>query len=193
MIEFLETVDRTIVLGINSLHFPFMDEIMWWLSARITWIPFYIFCIWLFFKNYTTRQVLLIVAVILIAVAISDLISVYAFKNIFQRYRPSHNLLLTNELHFYKFKNGDLYKGGEFGFISSHAANFAVILSISYKLLNRAYQWYRWLVIAILFLVCFSRIYLGVHYLSDVLVGVIVGALIGLFTYMYLLKNQMNS
>lgn len=192
MIDFLEGIDRSIVVGVNALHSPFLDEIMWWLSAKITWIPFYVFCIWLFLKRFSFRQASLIVGVILVAVALSDLVSVYAFKNVFQRYRPSHNLILTNKLHYYAFKNGEYYKGGEYGFISSHAANFAVILTISYKLLSDTMSWYRWLVVSVLFLVCFSRIYLGVHYLSDVTVGVIVGAIIGRLFYALLLKKRIK-
>lgn len=110
-----------------------------------------------------------------LAVIITDLVSVHLFKNVFLRYRPSHNLLLVDQLHFYQIAPGNLYQGGEYGFISSHAANFFAIATASVLVLNKAYLHLKWLLLFVGIIICFSRIYLAVHYLSDVLVGAIIG------------------
>ena len=54
MIEFLEEIDRSIVLAINGWNNPFMDELMWWISARITWIPLYLILLYLAYKKLTS-------------------------------------------------------------------------------------------------------------------------------------------
>ncbi len=118
-----------------------------------------------------------------LAVALSDLISVYAFKNIFLRYRPSHHLVLSEKLHFYLLHDGTFYKGGTYGFISSHAANFSALMLASWLVLRKKYSWLMWIMIPSVLLVCISRIYLGVHYPSDVLVGSLVGVAISLGLY----------
>src|SRR5690606_9864584 len=81
----------------------------------------------------------------------------------------------TEKLHFYQFDNGEFYKGGQFGFVSSHAANFVAICAYSLLILKKYYRFLMPLLLFCIILVLYSRIYLGVHYLSDVLVGSMVG------------------
>lgn len=183
MIEFLEEIDRQIVVAINSLHNPILDEIMWWVSARITWIPLYIALLYLAYKKLNKKQLFLYVVVVISAVALADLISVHFFKNVFLRYRPSHNLLIGDQLHFYQIKPGEWYKGGEYGFISSHAANYFAIATFVFLVLRKYYSKLIWYLLGIGILIGFSRIYLGVHYLSDVLAGFMVGTGIAIILY----------
>ncbi len=185
MIEYFEEIDRQIVLAINSWHSPLLDEVMWWISARITWIPLYIFILILAFKKLTKEHFVFFVLFAIIAVIITDLVSVHLFKNVFLRYRPSHNLLLSNQLHYYQISQGNFYKGGEYGFISSHAANFFAIATASFLVLKKAYSKLKWLLLFAGIIICFSRIYLGVHYLSDVIVGGAIGSLIAFLLYKF--------
>jgi len=175
MIETLEAIDRSIVQTINSWNTPFLDQFMWIISGKLTWIPFYLLLIYLFFRQFGLKKTIVFFICAIIAVAISDLSSVHLFKNVFERYRPSHHALLTDQLHFYRFENGELYKGGQFGFVSSHASNFTAICTFTLFALKRAYKFLLPLLAFCLFLVLYSRIYLGVHYLSDVLVGSMIG------------------
>ncbi|MEY3238307.1 MAG: hypothetical protein RI883_2408 [Bacteroidota bacterium] len=185
MIEFFEDIDRQIVLAINSWHSPIMDEVMWWISARITWIPLYVFILILAFKKLTKEHFVFFLLFAVIAVIVTDLVSVHLFKNVFLRYRPSHNLLLIDRLHFYQIAPGNLYQGGEYGFISSHAANYFAIATASLLVLNKAYSKLKWLLLFAGIIICFSRIYLGVHYLSDVVVGGAIGSLIAFLLYKF--------
>lgn len=48
-------LDRTIFLFLNSLHTPLLDRVMWVLSMRSVWIPFYVLIIWLLASIYGKR------------------------------------------------------------------------------------------------------------------------------------------
>lgn len=186
MMEKLESIDRWIVSAINSWNTPFWDEVMWLISAKLTWVPLYILLIFLFAKAHNVKKTLLFVFGAVLVVAITDQFSVHLFKNVFMRYRPSHNSLLTENLHFYQFDNGEFYKGGMYGFVSSHAANFFGVLTFTWLALKSTYSKIWFFLLPIGLIVSFSRIYLGVHYLSDVFVGGLFGILAAAIVYKFI-------
>jgi undecaprenyl-diphosphatase len=171
----LEAIDRSIVLAINGMNSPLMDEVMWIVSGRLTWFPLYLFLIYLFYKIYGVKKTACFLICAVATVALADLISVHFFKNVFERYRPSHHALLTEKLHFYTLTNGDIYKGGQFGFVSSHATNYLAIATFSFLAMRKKYKFLLPLLAVSGVLILYSRIYLGVHYLSDVFVGGLLG------------------
>lgn len=186
MLNKLEAIDRWIVASVNSWHNPFLDELMWVLSAKLTWIPLYLLLIYLFYRKTNFRMSVIFVLCALAVVALTDQFSVHLFKDVFLRYRPSHHAELTEKLHFYKLENGDFYKGGMYGFVSSHAANFFGVCLFAALALRQYYKWVFVFLLGIASIVSFSRIYLGVHYFSDVLAGGILGALIAFLVFRYI-------
>jgi undecaprenyl-diphosphatase len=183
MNNFLEEIDRQIVTIINSWNTPLLDEIMWIVSAKLTWIPLYVFLLFLAYRKLDRKTFFLFIGFVCAAVVLADLVSVHAFKNVFLRFRPSHNLILTNKLQYYEMEPGEFYKGGKYGFVSSHAANFFAIASSSLLVLNRFYPLLKWLLLLVGLAICYSRLYLGVHYLSDVLAGGLLGFCISLLLF----------
>lgn len=186
MIDYLESIDRSIVLAINGWHSPIMDEIMWTISGKTIWIPLYVLLIMLYYRRETFKKTLIFLLSAILVVGLADLISAKLIKELVLRARPSHNLLLTDKLHFYRFVNGDYYKGGEYGFVSSHAANFFGLFTFVSLVLRYYYKKVTLILMIVATLVCFSRIYLGVHYLSDIIFGGLLGALIAYLIYRFI-------
>lgn len=192
MIEYLEALDRYFVVLINSGNSPFLDELMWLVSSRFVWIPLYVILIYLAYRKLHRTQFIFFILLAVIAVVLTNLISVHLFKDLIQRNRPSHNLLIQDQLHYYRIKPGDWYRGGEYGFISSHAANYFAMAMSVFLVLRTYYPSLKWWLLGIGILISYSRIYLGVHYFSDVFVGAIVGCFISWLLYRFWYRSLTN-
>ena len=175
----LESIDRAIVLFVNGLHTPLLDEIMWFLSGRFSLIPLYLMLLILLKNQNSWKNTFIILSGLTLSILLADQISVHLFKNGFERYRPSHNEELKQLLHFYEVKPGEFYTGGKYGFVSSHAANFFALIAFIYPFYKEKKNWILVGLILVGILVTISRIYLGVHYFSDVLIGAALGILVG--------------
>lgn len=174
MIDFLTNLDSQLFLFLNGLHSEFWDSIMWWVSGKEEWIPLYMVLLgWLIFRF--KWRILYLIPFIVLLIVLSDQISVL-IKNTVQRFRPTHDPEIGNLVN--TLNN---YRGGKYGFVSSHAANsFALAIFTSLILKNR------WFTVFIFFwaaLVSYSRIYLGVHYPGDILFGALLGIALGMVTF----------
>ena len=178
--EWLLGIDTRILYFINGLNTPFLDEVMWIISKPMLSIPIYLFFIYLFYtldgKNFWRP----LLAVILV-VTLADRISVECFKDVVCRLRPSHTEGILENLHFYVKSNGKTYQGGLYGFVSSHAANTFGVAVFMMLYAKRKYVTAIALVWASV--VSLSRVYLGVHFPTDILAGGALGALLGWFVF----------
>lgn len=178
MLEVLKNWDTELFLLLNGKHNPFFDSVMSWISDKESWYPLYaLIIIYIIYKN-KWRSILTIVFIALVVTA-SDQISVHLFKNVFERLRPCHNPYLTDLVHLVND-----HCGGKFGFVSSHAANsFSIAVFLSYLFKNK---YFTSISISWALVVSYSRVYLGVHFLGDILGGMVLGILLGWgFFYMY--------
>ena len=166
-------IDTELFLFLNGLHADWLDPIMIFISGKLSWTPFYLVLLYLIIKNYKKQSILIIIGIILLIIC-SDQISSSVFKPLFERPRPCHNEAIKDLVYL---PSG--HCGGAYGFISSHACNvFALAVFITH-VLKKYYSKIGWVMFAWATLVAYSRIYMGVHYPGDVLVGAAVGALIG--------------
>jgi undecaprenyl-diphosphatase len=155
---------------INSHHTGLLDQVMVFASGKFSWFVFYLFLLYLIVKKYNKRAVFGIVFIAL-AITLADQTSVHLFKNVFLRLRPCHQPGVMEQL---RMITGC---GGQYGFVSSHAANSFALVGFITPLFKK-----RWVTIMMVLwglLVIYSRVYLGVHYPVDVLAGSVVGFLSG--------------
>lgn len=119
---------------------------------------------------------------VVVLIFLSDKISVYWFKEVFMRYRPCHNNDIAHLIHLV---DGC---GGKYGFVSSHAANTFALAAFMGIILRKHFPKMLFWMLIWATVVSYSRIYLGVHYPADIVVGGMLGILIG-YAVAFILKK----
>lgn len=175
--DLLDKGDKWLLELLNFDGGPVLDNVFFIVSSRQAWIPIGImFVSWLLFDSRYRRQALFMIIAIALTVTICDQVSSSLIKPTVERLRPSHCTEIMSELHFV-----NNYHSGRFGFCSSHAANATgvfVFISLLLRKKSISYPLFAWTL-----LVCYSRIYLGVHYPGDVICGCFVGVVCGVVVY----------
>ncbi|MEX0988002.1 MAG: phosphatase PAP2 family protein [Bacteroidales bacterium] len=176
MLETLNHIDTRLFLFLNGLHSETFDGIMVWVSGKTTWWPFYLLLLGYLVWSRRMQFVPLLIFIAL-CITLTDQSSVQLFKEVFERLRPCKEPALQGLVHLVDGKCGGLY-----GFVSSHAANTFGIAMFLLMVVRK-----KWFIITMLVwgtLVGYSRIYLGVHYPGDVVVGALLGILCGYMIYL---------
>jgi undecaprenyl-diphosphatase len=162
--------DTDLFTAINGYRNHWLDTLLWHASQWEYWLPLFVLFIYLLYKNNTVTQFTRILIIIVVCIGASDFVASGVLKPLFERLRPSHNYnLKAITLHN--------YIGGMYGFASSHAANTAAFFTLVFLLL-RKYTSFLCLCILYPIITGYSRVYLGVHYPLDVLVGWCIGIVI---------------
>ena len=176
-LDWLQNVDRAALLAVNGSDSLFLDSVVHVLTTAITWLPLYLSLFYLVVKNHNSLQRIgLIVGCaglcILFAGAVDDLI----VKPLVGRWRPTHDPVIGTLV---DVVNG--YRGGKFGFFSAHACN-TFSIAIFFCWLVRSWALSFTLIIWSL-TNCWTRLYLGVHFPGDILVGLTWGFIVGTSVY----------
>ncbi len=168
--------DRQCLLALNGSDSLFWDGVMLAATSTWTWVPVAVLLLYVLLKNNTLREVLMIVLLIALVITLADQFASTVCKPYFQRFRPTQDPELM-----YLVDVVNNYRGGRYGFISSHAANtfsVCVFLSLLFRRKAMSLTLLLWALLC-----CYSRIYLGVHYPGDILCGAVSGILIGMVVY----------
>lgn len=185
-ILWLSDIDARLLLIVNGAHSPFFDSVMWCISGRWIWVPFYAVLAYLLFRRMSWKRASICLVTIGLIILAADQTCATLIRPEIGRLRPAN---LNNSLSsFVHVVNG--YRGGRYGFPSCHAAN-TFALAVFMSLVIR-HKWFTVMMFSWAFVVSYSRMYLGVHYFGDLFCGATIGSLFAvLFYYLqnYLFKR----
>lgn len=185
-ILWLSDIDARLLLIVNGAHSPFFDSVMWCISGRWIWVPFYAVLAYLLFRRMSWKRTSICLVTIGLIILAADQTCATLIRPEIGRLRPAN---LNNPLSsFVHVVNG--YRGGRYGFPSCHAAN-TFALAVFMSLVIR-HKWFTVMMFSWAFVVSYSRMYLGVHYFGDLFCGATIGSLFAvLFYYLqnYLFKR----
>lgn len=173
IINYLSEIDTNVFLFFNGLHSSFWDYFMQTYTGRFIWVPMYATILYILLKNFHWKAVVCYVAAIALIITFADQMCSSIIRPAVARLRPAN---LENPIvDMVYIVNG--YRGGSYGFPSCHAANsFGLAMYVVCMFRKR---WLSIFIVAWAILNCYTRIYLGVHYPGDLIVGGIIGGLGG--------------
>ena len=184
MIEQIIQWDKELLVALNGSSSTFLDGIFMAITETTTWIPLFACLLYAVVRNNTWRSSLLIIVMTALLVLICNYFSSGFCKPFFHRLRPSQEPELAKVI---DLVNG--YRSGLYGFISSHASNtFGISVFFSFLFSNKKVSP---LLLLYACLASYSRIYLGVHYPLDILMGALWGVSCGVaFYFLYRWLNR---
>jgi len=177
MIEVLEDLDRQLLLAVNGSGSLYLDRVVVTLTHAATWIPLYLALFYMVLKNNDNfRRLLLVLGGVAVCYLLAGAVDDGIVKPMVARWRPTHDPQIGMLVDIV-----DGYRGGRYGFFSAHASNTMCIatffcwLARSRRLSVTLVTWS--------LINCWTRMYLGVHFPGDILVGVLWGFCVGTGVY----------
>ena len=173
------TFDYPLFLWLNFDGGAVMDRIMLLASTPAVWIWLYLLILYIVWRKNGWRGVVFFLVAASIAVVLGDMISgmfkhTGLLKNLWAsfpaRLRPMYTPELEGLVHVIK-------EGGRYGTVSGHAATMTAITMLAISAVER--RWFTWLMLSVLVIVCYSRIYLAYHFPVDIGLGMVTGLVAG--------------
>lgn len=141
MLEKLNSLDTALFLYLNGKHNAFFDPIMYWASDKLFWVPFYILIAILLVWFYKKQSIPIFIS-IGVLITLADQIASHLIKPMVKRLRPSHEPDLQGLVHL-----SEAGPGGQYGFVSSHAANAFALVVFLFFILPQKFNWLKYILI----------------------------------------------
>jgi undecaprenyl-diphosphatase len=170
--------ERGLFFFLNGSDSVFWDNFFWIYTHISTWIPLYLSFFFVFMYKKHWKEIAWTLLTVALVIVLTDQISSHIFKPLFHRFRPTWHPDFMDQV--------DIvfgYRGGMYGFISGHAANSFGFAAFTALLFRK--RLFTGVVLMFAILNSYSRIYIGVHFISDVVVGALVGAAVGYAGYLF--------
>ncbi|MDL2256613.1 phosphatase PAP2 family protein [Bacteroidales bacterium OttesenSCG-928-I14] len=186
MLEKLLQFERGLFFALNGSESVLLDHFFWLYSQKWIWLPFYLCLLIVIVYKKDWKKILLVLGAVTLVVLLCDQITSGLMKPMFERFRPTRHPDFMNDVKLVFGYRG----GGAYGFASSHASNtFGIATFLAYLLKQRFFGITMFMFAAVS---AYSRVYLGVHFISDIVVGAIIGVLVGIVIYKvyFILKRR---
>ena len=171
-------IDRQLLGIINGNHNMFLDKLMLTLTSGVTWIPLYVALLYMVVKNKETMgQIALIMACSALCFFLTEFVTEGLVKPAVARPRPGNDPEWMYMVHVVSEK-----RGLDYSFFSAHAANtFGIAVFFCLLVRNSVFSW---MMVTWSLINCYTRLYLAMHYPSDIFVGLSFGAVVGMLVYL---------
>ncbi len=174
------TFDYPLFLWLNFDGGAAMDCLMLTASTPVAWAWLYFLIIYILWRRGGWRSVLLFLVAAAVAVVLGDMISgifkhTGMLKNLWAEFPARLRPMYTPELE--GAVSNILKKGGQYGTVSGHAATMMAMATVSVPIISR--RWFTCLMVAVVLVVCYSRIYLAYHFPVDIALGLLTGVVSG--------------
>ena len=165
--------DKQAMIFLNNLGSSTFDPFWILVSEKWFWIPLYVIFLYFLYKNFNKKSLFYILLFVALGITASDQIA-NIFKIVSERLRPCHDPSLEGLLREVKC-------GGKFGFYSAHSSNSFFVATYLTMLLGKKIKQLPYFLFVWAAIVAYSRVYLGMHFPGDIIVGAIMGILLALF------------
>ena len=177
ILEVLQDIDRELLLAVNGSDSLYLDRVVRTLTNGLAWIPLYLSMFYLVVKNNDNfRRLLFLLGGVAVCYLLAGAVDDGIVKPLVARWRPTHDPQIGALVDVV-----DGYRGGKYGFFSAHACN-TMSIATYFCWIARSRRLSITLVIWSL-VNCWTRLYLGVHFPGDILVGLIWGVTVGTGVY----------